>query len=195
MQWRSIASSDAATTLLLLNHLWNTELSVSQLADIALKIGADVPVFIQGYAAWAEGVGEQLKPVTSLDECWYLVIYPGVSVSTAEIFSDPQLTRNGQRITIADFASGNSSNQLEPVVIKRYPQVAEAINWLNSFSSARMTGSGACVFAAFPDQQGADAALLQMPAQWQGFVAQACNRSPLHQKLDRLRVNQDISDC
>ncbi|MEE9494831.1 MAG: 4-(cytidine 5'-diphospho)-2-C-methyl-D-erythritol kinase [Gammaproteobacteria bacterium] len=188
-------SSDAATTLLVLNRLWNTGLSIPQLADLALKIGADVPVFIRGHAAWAEGIGEELKPVTVLDECWYLVIYPGVSVSSAEIFSDLQLTRNGQRITIADFVSGNSSNQLEPVVLKRYPQVAKAISWLNGFSSARMTGSGACVFAAFPDRLGADAALLQMPAQWRGFIAQACNRSPLHQKLDRFRVNQDAPDC
>jgi 4-diphosphocytidyl-2-C-methyl-D-erythritol kinase len=140
-------------------------------------------VFVRGRAAWGEGVGDQLVAVEHLEQPWYLVLNPSVSVSTAEIFSDPHLTRNAPRITIADFLSGAGSNHLERVVVRRYPEVGRALAWLSRHRAARMTGSGACVFARFPDRQAAESVLEQLPAVWTGFVARGCNRSPL---LDRL---------
>jgi 4-diphosphocytidyl-2-C-methyl-D-erythritol kinase len=176
-------SSDAATALVALNSLWGLGLGSDELASLGLALGADVPVFVRGRAAWAEGVGEQLMPIEVLDEPWYIVLYPAVSVSTAEIFSDPQLTRNAPRITIPDFLSGACGNSLEAVVVRHYPQVGRALAWLSRYQPARMTGSGACVFARFPARQAAEAVMQQLPAPWTGFVARGCNRSPL---LDRL---------
>jgi len=178
-------SSDAATTLVALNLLWGLGLGGEELAALGLALGADVPVFVRGSAAWAEGVGEQLTPVEVLDEPWYLVLHPAVTVSTAEIFSDPRLTRNAPRITIPDFLSGACGNSLEAVVVRRYPQVGRALAWLSRYQPARMTGSGASVFARFPDRQAAEAVMQQLPAPWTGFVARGCNQSPL---LDRLRA-------
>jgi len=178
-------SSDAATTLVALNSLWGLGLGGEELAALGLALGADVPVFVRGSAAWAEGVGEQLTPVEVLDEPWYLVLHPAVTVSTAEIFSDPRLTRNAPRITIPDFLSGACGNSLEAVVVRRYPQVGRALAWLSRYQPARMTGSGASVFARFPDRQAAEAVMQQLPAPWTGFVARGCNQSPL---LDRLRA-------
>jgi len=178
-------SSDAATTLVALNLLWGLGLGSEELAALGLALGADVPVFVRGSAAWAEGVGEQLTPVEVLDEPWYLVLHPAVTVSTAEIFSDPRLTRNAPRITIPDFLSGACGNSLEAVVVRRYPQVGRALAWLSRYQPARMTGSGASVFARFPDRQAAEAVMQQLPAPWTGFVARGCNQSPL---LDRLRA-------
>ena len=176
-------SSDAATTLLALNTLWGLGLTVGELAALGLQLGADVPVFVRGEAAWAEGVGEQLTPMPDLPEPWYLVLDPKVSVSTAEIFSDPQLTRNAPPLKIPDFASGVAFNHLQKVVERRYPEVARALNWLEKHRPARMTGSGACVFAACEDRRQAEAILRQLPAPWAGFVARGCNRSPLLERL------------
>ncbi len=178
-------SSDAATTLVALNRLWGLEMTPQQLADIGLGLGADVPVFVHGQAAWAEGVGERLTSVEGLDEPWYLVVHPAVSVSTAAIFSDPELTRDTPRITIPDFLSGEGSNRLEPVVVKRYPQVGAALDWLSRHGPARMTGSGACVFAPFSDAAKARSLLQQLPLPWTGFVARGCNRSPLLARLEQ----------
>jgi len=176
-------SSDAATTLVALNHLWGLALSCDRLAALGLELGADVPVFVRGRAAWAEGVGERLEPV-SLPEPWFLVIHPGVSISTAALFGDPQLTRNCPPITIPDFISGKGGNVFEPLVRARYPQVARALDWLaQAAGEARLTGTGACVFAALKDQAGAEALLDRLPEGWKGFVARGLNRSPL---LDRL---------
>ncbi|MCO6412592.1 MAG: 4-(cytidine 5'-diphospho)-2-C-methyl-D-erythritol kinase [Thiogranum sp.] len=180
-------SSDAATTLVALNALWELGLGVDELAQLGLGLGADVPVFVRGFAAWAEGVGEKLTPLSGLDEPWYLVLCPAVSVSTAVVFSDPQLTRNAPRLKIRAFLSGAGSNCLQPVVVRRYPQVGEALAWLSRHRDARMTGSGACVFAAFAEREQAESVLHELPAPWTGFVARGCNRSPLIRKLEQQR--------
>lgn len=179
-------SSDAATTLVALNQLWELGLSVNELATLGLKLGADVPVFVRGMAAWAEGVGEQLTAVddTALDEPWYLVVTPDCHVSTAEIFNDPALTRDCPPITIADLLAGRAGNVCEPLVRKRYPEVASAIDWLAGFAEARMTGTGASVFAAFPTRAAAWEVKEQLPQHWQAFVARGANRSPLLERLE-----------
>ncbi len=180
-------SSDAATVLVALNVLWGLGLDDDRLAALGLALGADVPVFVRGLAAWAEGVGEKLTPLPQLEEPWYLVVDPRVSVSTAEIFSDPGLTRNGPSLKIPAFLSGAGVNQLEPVVVRRYPEVGKALDWLSKHQPAQMTGSGACVFARCPDRRQAEAILAQLPAPWAGFVARGRNRSPLREKLAALR--------
>lgn len=176
-------SSDAATTLVALNELWGLGLGVDELAGLGVTLGADVPVFVRGLAAWAEGVGEQLTPLPELEEPWYLVVDPRVSVSTAGVFSDPGLTRHGPSLRIPDFLSGAGVNHLEPVVVRRYPEVGKALDWLSKHQPARMTGSGACVFARCPDRGQAEDLLRQLPAPWTGFVARGCNRSPLQERL------------
>jgi 4-diphosphocytidyl-2-C-methyl-D-erythritol kinase len=181
-------SSDAATTLLALDRLWQTHLGDARLAALGLELGADVPVFIGGQAAWAEGVGEVLTPV-ELPEPWYLVLQPAVRVSTREVFQAPELTRNSAPIKIARFRSGPTRNDFEPVVRSRYPQVSEALDWLGAHAEARLTGSGACVFAAFADEIAARRIYAALPQGWDGFVAKGCNRSPL---LTRL-AEQDAS--
>ncbi len=175
-------SSDAATTLLALNHLWQTKLEVPQLAALGLSLGADVPVFIHGHAAWAEGIGEQIAPV-ELPEPWFLVVVPPVAVATADIFSHPDLIRDAQPITIRAFLAGEGVNTLEPVVTRCYPEVAEALAWLGRFGQARMTGSGGCVFAPFETEEAARRVLSQLPSGWWGFVARGRNRSPLLERL------------
>jgi 4-diphosphocytidyl-2-C-methyl-D-erythritol kinase len=175
-------SSDAATTLVALNHIWSLNLSVDRLAELGLQLGADVPVFVRGHAAWAEGVGEILNPV-ELAEPWFVVLIPPVEVNTGKIFNDPELTRESHAITIRDFLAGHGSNVCQEIVVKHYPAVAAAIEWLGKHGKAMMTGTGACVFAAFETQEKAEAVFAARPAQWQGFVARGLNRSPL---LDRL---------
>jgi 4-diphosphocytidyl-2-C-methyl-D-erythritol kinase len=172
-------SSDAATTLWVLNRLWSAGLEPAVLAELGLRLGADVPVFLFGQAAWAEGVGEVLTPVDP-PQPWYLVVNPAISVSTAAVFSDPELTRNSPRMTIPDFVSGGGRNDCEAIVRRRYPEVAAALDWLSRFSRACMTGTGACVFAAFDTQAEARTVGGQLPAGWTGFVARGVNRSPLH---------------
>lgn len=176
-------SSDAATTLVALNHLWRLGLTTEQLAQLGLQLGADVPIFVHGHAAWAEGVGEQLTPVDP-PEPWYLVLIPDVSVSTAEIFNAPELTRDTPAIKIRDFLAGRAINVCQTVVAKRYQAVAENLAWLNQHGKAVMTGTGACVFAAFESRQQAEAILAIMPDGWRGFVARGLNRSPLLEKLN-----------
>ena len=175
-------SSNAATTLVALNQLWNCQLSNDELAQIGLSLGADVPVFITGKAAWAEGVGEKLSPI-SPPEPWYIVIVPNCHVSTAEVFSSPELTRNCEPITISRFLSGEGRNVCEDVVVKHYKAVADALDWLNQYAKSRMTGTGACVFADVKSQQQAQQILASLPEDWQGFVAKGCNQSPLVTKL------------
>ncbi|MEW8402627.1 MAG: 4-(cytidine 5'-diphospho)-2-C-methyl-D-erythritol kinase [Candidatus Thiodiazotropha sp.] len=175
-------SSDAATTLMVLNRLWNLSLSPPELMKIALGLGADVPVFIHGHAAWAEGVGEELTDI-ELPENWYLLLQPACHVSTADIFSQPDLTRNSPRITIRAFLQGNCHNDCLPVVRRRHPEVAQALDWLNQYADARLTGTGACVFAAFADRQSAQDLLAKRPASLDGFVARGANRSPLKELL------------
>ena len=177
-------SSDAATTLAALNHIWQTGLSRAQLAQLGLQLGADVPVFVHGQAAWAEGVGERLTPV-ELPEPWFVVLTPACQVPTGVVFNDPELTRNSPLSTIADFVNDAGGNDCEEVVYRRYPEVAAAAAWLNRHGAARMTGTGAGVFAAFPDAGSANRVLEQLPQGWSGFVAAGRNQSPLHERLAR----------
>ena len=175
-------SSDAATVLVALNHLWGLEFTEDRLAELGLTLGADVPVFVRGRAAWAEGVGEQLTPV-NLSEPWYVVLVPPCHVSTAEIFGAPELTRNAPPLTIAAFLSGSGSNLCEAVVRRRYPGVGEALDWLNEHAPARMSGTGAAVFAPCVDAAAARRIAGLAPGAWRAFVAKGRNRSPLHDVL------------
>lgn len=176
-------SSDAATTLVGLNHLWQAGLSEEQLAQLGLTLGADVPVFVRGRAAFAGGVGEQLQPL-ALEEPWFLVAIPQVNISTAEVFADPELTRDTPAITVRSLPEGGGRNDCQPVVEKRYPAVRNALKTLNNFVAAKMTGTGACVFGSFPNQADADKVSRQLPATLPSFVARGCNRSPLHRRLE-----------
>lgn len=176
-------SSDAATVLLGLNKLWNCNLSLDSLAALGLRLGADVPVFVQGQVAWAEGVGERLEPVT-LPEKWYFVLHPNVHVSTAEVFSAQGLTRDCKPIRIAAFLAEQTTNVFEPIVRKNYPEVAKAFEWLGN--KAKLTGSGACLFAEFDDEKSAQIIAKNLPRQWSGFVAKGRCKSPLHEKLNTL---------
>jgi 4-diphosphocytidyl-2-C-methyl-D-erythritol kinase len=173
-------SSDAATVLHALNHLWSLDLPPVELAQLGLKLGADVPVFIGGVAAFGTGVGEILTPVTP-DTPWYVILHPGCMVSTADIFNAPELTRCTPATTITRFFSAPQAhgNDCEPVVLARYPQIAAAHRWLGRHAHARLTGTGACVYAAFADESGARDVFAQRPAGFEGFVARGLNRSPL----------------
>jgi 4-diphosphocytidyl-2-C-methyl-D-erythritol kinase len=175
-------SSDAATTLLALNELWNCGLSLDDLASLALPLGADVPVFIRGSSAWAEGVGERLTPV-SLPEAWYVIIYPGVGVSTHEVFQSPELTRNSPLITIRAFFQSGGHNDCEPVVRARSPEVAAAIDWLAREGRAQLTGTGSCVFTARGSAAEAERLAARVPERWMSFVARGLDASPVHEQL------------
>jgi 4-diphosphocytidyl-2-C-methyl-D-erythritol kinase len=176
-------SSDAATVLVALNELWDTGLSIDQLAALGLELGADVPVFVRGRSAWAEGVGEALQPV-DFPPRWFAVIRPGLSVSTAEVFQAPELTRNSPKITIRGFLQAGGRNDCEPVVVARCPEVGEAIDWLGRSGQAHMTGTGSCVFAAFATEAEATRALAGLPGRWQGFVTRGLAVSPLVHRLE-----------
>lgn len=177
-------SSDAATTLIALNRLWDLRLSRGTLQDLALRLGADVPVFVFGRNALAEGVGEELRPV-ELPAAWYLVLMPPVVVSTASVFADLALTRSTTPVTIRAFSEGCDPsgrfgrNDLEPVVCRRYPEVAHHLAWLRRFGPAALTGSGACVYCAFDSEARARSVLAQLPAGMQGFVAAGLSQHPL----------------
>jgi 4-diphosphocytidyl-2-C-methyl-D-erythritol kinase len=172
-------SSDAATTLLALDHLWGLELGRARLAEIGLALGADVPVFVAGRNAWAEGVGEVLTPV-DLPPAWYVILTPQVSVPTKEIFSDPALTRDTPRTTIAAFFAGHQGrNDLLPVVSRRHPEVARHLAWLAGFGPARMSGSGSSVFLEVPTEREARAVAAKLPSDLTGFVARGLDRHPL----------------
>ncbi|WP_415059629.1 4-(cytidine 5'-diphospho)-2-C-methyl-D-erythritol kinase [Congregibacter sp.] len=178
-------SSDAASTLLGLNKLWNLDRSIEELAELGLQLGADVPVFVHGHSAWAEGIGEQLTPL-ELPKRWFLVVHPGCHVSTHEIFSHPQLTRDTPAITMAAFFTGPTRNDFESLVRRLADPVDKALNWLANFGEARLTGSGASVFAIFDNEAQALVAQRQVPSEWRSFVAQGVNRSPAWEQLDTL---------
>jgi 4-diphosphocytidyl-2-C-methyl-D-erythritol kinase len=175
-------SSDAATVLVALNHLWQLDLHVDELAALGVKLGADVPVFVRGRAAWVEGIGERLS-ACDYPERVYLVLKPDAAVSTAEIFQAPELTRNSPLTTIRAFLSGGGHNDCTPTVRARYPQIAEALDWLQEYGEARLTGTGACVFAGMADEAVARAVAARLPARWSGFVVHGVNRSPLLERL------------
>jgi 4-diphosphocytidyl-2-C-methyl-D-erythritol kinase len=175
-------SSDAATALLVLNELWDCGLAVEELAALGLPLGADVPVFVQGFSAWGEGVGERLTPVT-LPETWYVIVHPGVAVSTAGVFQSPELTRNSPLITIRAFFESGGRNDCEPVVRAQAPEVADALDWLAREAPARLTGTGSCVFAACASAVAAERLAARVPDRWRSYVARGLNRSPLHERL------------
>ena len=172
-------SSDAATTLIVLNNLWRLGLSRTRLQQLALQLGADVPVFVFGQSAFAEGVGERLQAI-DLGPAWYLILVPQVTVSTAEIFAAPELTRNTKAIKIAAFSVGRGHNDLQSVACERFPEIARHLNWLGKFGKAAMTGSGACVFSAFDSESAARSVLEQLPTEMSGFVARGLDRHPLY---------------
>lgn len=184
-------SSNAATTLRALDKLWNLDLGAERLAALGLALGADVPVFVHGVSAWAEGVGERLEPV-DLETPWYLLVNPGCSVSTASVFGDPALTRNSAPLRIRDFPTLGGAqtlslraildatrNDCEPVVRALYREVDDALRWLSRCGDARMTGTGACVFAPLDSRDLAQACLDSLPDAWEGFVVRGHNRSNL----------------
>ena len=184
-------SSDAATALMAANHLWRTGMARAELMALALPLGADVPFFIFGQTAFAEGVGEAMQSVT-VPDCWYVVIEPGVSVPTAAIFCSEHLTRNTKPVKIADFSrhmtsrtdlSGFGKNDLQAVATQLFPPVAKALEWLGNYGDARMTGSGACVFCAFSSEGEADAVLERMPSVWRAWKAHSLPRHPLQSVL------------
>ncbi|MEK7360778.1 MAG: 4-(cytidine 5'-diphospho)-2-C-methyl-D-erythritol kinase [Pseudomonadota bacterium] len=177
-------SSDAATTLIVLNHLWRLGLKRAELQQLALELGADVPVFVFGENAFAESIGEQLTPL-ALPAAWYLVLVPQVEVPTAAVFAAPELTCEAKPIRITAFFDGLKRralrNDLEPVVSKRYPEVARHLAWLKQHGEARMSGSGACVYAEFSTESAALAAQAQLPQAMRGFVARGLERHPLRE--------------
>ena len=176
-------SSNAATTLVALNHLWQCGLSKAQLQQLGLGLGADVPVFINAQTAWAEGVGEELQPI-EIPPKWFLVVQPDCHVSTAAIFSHKDLTRDTPAIKVAAFLERGGQNDCEALVRKLYPQVDEALNWLQQFDRhARMTGTGACVFASFESAEKAAQVKAQLPKHLPGFVARGVHQSPLYKLL------------
>jgi 4-diphosphocytidyl-2-C-methyl-D-erythritol kinase len=175
-------SSDAATTLLGLNALWGLGLSCDRMADLGLSLGADVPVFVHGHAAWAEGVGERLTPV-ALDTPWFLVLHPGVAVATGAVFEAPQLTRHTPPITMARALQGGAGswrNDCETTVCRLHPEVGLALDWLSARAPAGLTGTGACLFATLDDREAAARLLAEVPGRWTAFMARGLNRSPLH---------------
>ena len=183
-------SSDAATVLLALNYLWRLGASQAELQALALPLGADVPIFVFGQSAFAEGVGEALSPV-ALPPAWYLILHPGVAVPTARIFTAPDLTRDTPPIEACAWADamvrGVGANDLEAVAVALYPEVGMALDWLRAQPETtgriRMTGSGACVFAVFDDEQSAQAVQQRLPAAWQGWVCAGLDQHPLHELI------------
>jgi 4-diphosphocytidyl-2-C-methyl-D-erythritol kinase len=179
-------SSDAATCLVALNHLWRTNRSTDELAAVGLKLGADVPVFVRGRAAWAEGVGERitlLYPPLAPAENNYLILKPNVFVGTAQVFQDPELTRNSPPITIHGFLATGGRNDCLSVVRRRFTEVAQAFDWLSKFGAARLTGTGACVFLACESMARGREILRELPSAWTGFLTRGLNDSPLLERL------------
>jgi len=178
-------SSDAATVLVALNHLWRTGLTSAQIAAIGGKLGADVPIFVAGRSAWAEGIGEQLEPVTLGKDSWYVVIFPGVAVPTAAVFQAPELTRNSPPTTMRGFLETGGRNDCESVVRAHFPAVGEALDWLGQHAPARLTGTGSCVFAKFARAADAERVAARVPDAWRSWVARGLDTSPLLEELAR----------
>jgi len=187
-------SSDAATALMAANHLWQAGLTRDELMALGLPLGADIPFFLFGETAFAEGIGEALQAVPGPD-CWYVVIEPGVAVPTPAIFSAQDLTRDTKPVKITDFSShadsgelsGFGKNDLQDVAMRLFPPVAEAVTWLGSHGDARMTGSGACVFCALPSEDAADLVLAQVPVKWAAWKAKSLRVHPMNKSLLQIR--------
>jgi 4-diphosphocytidyl-2-C-methyl-D-erythritol kinase len=171
-------SSDAATVLRVLNQLWGTGLSLAELAALGLQLGSDVPIFVHGSSAWAEGRGEELTPI-DLPSAWYLIVWPRLAISTAGIFQAPELTRNSPLITIRALSPAQTRNDCEPLVRSRYPAVAAALDWVGARAPARLSGTGSCVFASFASAADAERIAARVPDEWTSFVARGLNQSPL----------------
>lgn len=178
-------SSDAATTLLGLNRLWNLNISAKELMRLGRQLGADVPVFVFAQSAWGEGIGEVLTPLV-LKNSFYLIVSPNCHVDTARIFSHPELTRDSSTITIARFLEHGARNDCEFVVRELYPEVDEVLLWLNKWGPAKMTGTGSCVFLQFDSRLEAQSVAKQVPEQWTTFVAQGLDKSPVVSELAQL---------
>ena len=176
-------SSDAATTLLALNKIWRTQLTSEQIAAIGAQLGADVPVFVHGRSAWAEGIGEKLTPVDLQPASWFVIVFPGVGVPTAAVFQAPELTRNSPPTTMRGFLETGGRNDCEAVVRARFPAVAEALDWLGRHGPARLTGTGSCVFAKFARVEDAERVAARVPDTWRAFVARGLDASPLLAEL------------
>ncbi|GHF95599.1 4-(cytidine 5'-diphospho)-2-C-methyl-D-erythritol kinase [Thalassotalea marina] len=177
-------SSDAATILVALNWLWQTNFTLQQLADIGLKLGADVPVFVHGFAAFAKGVGEELTPITP-STYYYLVSKPNVSISTQAVFTSPDLTRNTPALKLDQLDIDSCHNDCQKLVIKQYPEVANLLAWLVEYAPSQMTGTGACIFSRFDTKEQAESIQKMLPEQISSFVAKGVNVSPLHQTLEK----------
>lgn len=178
-------SSDAATVLVALNQMWQTRLSLEEIAAIGARLGADVPVFVAGRSAWAEGIGEKLTPVSLGADCWYVVLFPGVAVPTAAVFQAPELTRNSPPTTMRGFLETGGRNDCEAVVRVRFPAVGEALDWLGRHAPARLTGTGSCVFARFARAADAERVAARVPDTWRAWVARGLDSSPLVEELTR----------
>ena len=175
-------SSDAATTLLVLDRLWGVNVGPERLRRLGLRLGADVPVFLEGSSAWAEGIGERLTPI-DLPESWYVVVVPGCHVSTKAVFSSPYLTKDNERITMEQFRFVRQENDCADVVVEMYPLVGMALKELSRYGKAKLTGTGACVFLSFEEKADAHRAAQALSRRWEVFVCKGVNRSPLHKRL------------
>jgi 4-diphosphocytidyl-2-C-methyl-D-erythritol kinase len=178
-------SSDAATVLVALNQMWKTGLHAAEIATIGARLGADVPVFVAGRSAWAEGIGERLEPVSLGAGSWYVVVFPAVAVPTAAVFQAPELTRNSPPTTMRGFLETGGRNDCEPVVRARFPAVGEALDWLGRHAPARLTGTGSCVFAKFSRPEDAERVAARVPDAWRAWVARGLDTSPLLEALAR----------
>lgn len=180
-------SSDAATTLIALNHLWNCGLGEPELMGLGLRLGADVPFFLYGRNAFVEGIGEQIREVQTPEQ-WFVVIEPGAHVATPTIFSAKELTRDTKPVRITDFSNAEKidwKNDLQAVACSLHPQIQTALNWLAEFGDAKMTGSGASIFCAFPDEKTAKKVLKKVPVQWKAWTAKALGKHPMKLKLSQ----------
>jgi len=175
-------SSDAATTLLALNQLWKLNLPRDVLAELGLTLGADVPVFVQGYSAWATGIGEQLEPVENQSH-WYVVLRPPVAVCTAYVFQHPELTRDSAGSTVAAVLDGHCHNDCEPLVRALHPEIDQGLKWLGNHAKAQLTGTGSCIFAEFENRAEAQKVLDCKPAEFDGFIARGVFMSPINAQL------------
>lgn len=176
-------SSNAATTLLALNHMWQLKLSIHKLTELGLQLGADVPIFIHGHTAFAEGIGEKITP-TPLPTQYYLIVNPCCHVSTKAIFEHPELPRTTPKINRDDYSFAQTHNDCQKVVCKMYPNIANTLHWLIQYAPSRMTGTGACLFAIFNTEEQATQVMQQLPDGANGFVAKGVNISPLHRLLN-----------
>jgi 4-diphosphocytidyl-2-C-methyl-D-erythritol kinase len=178
-------SSDAATVLLALDRMWGIGTNSEQIAFLGAKLGADVPIFLHGRSAWAEGIGERLTPLPLPGDSWFLVLFPGVAVPTASVFQAPELTRNSAPTTMRGFLETGGRNDCEAVVRTRFPAVGEALDWLGRHATARLTGTGSCVFAKFARAADAERVAARVPDAWRAYVARGLDVSPLMEELAR----------